>query len=80
MCSSDLWFVAYAPYDHPRIVIAVLTEQGGFGAASAGPIVKTMLEEFFHVGAYAADTAAAAGDKAGTGGRAEERDGENSER
>ena len=74
------WFVAYAPYDHPRIVIAVLTEQGGFGAASAGPIVKTMLEEFFHVGAYAADTAAAAGDKAGTGGRAEERDGENSER
>lgn len=47
------WFVAYAPYDHPRIVIAVLTEQGGFGASSSGPIVKTMLEEFFHVGAYA---------------------------
>lgn len=47
------WFVAYAPYAHPRIVIAVLTEQGGFGSASSGPIVKTMLEEYFHVGAYA---------------------------
>ena len=47
------WFVAYAPYDHPRVVIAVLTEQGGFGALSSGPIVRTMLEEYFHVGAYA---------------------------
>ena len=47
------WFVAYAPFDHPRIVIAVLTEQGGFGALASGPIAKSMLEEFFHVGAYA---------------------------
>ncbi|KMO87858.1 peptidoglycan glycosyltransferase [Megasphaera cerevisiae DSM 20462] len=47
------WFVSYAPYDHPRIVIAVLVEQGGYGIASAGPIVKSMLEEFFHVGTYA---------------------------
>jgi penicillin-binding protein 2 len=47
------WFVAYAPYDHPRIVIAVLTEQGGFGALSSGPVVKTMLQGFFHLGAYA---------------------------
>ena len=44
------WFVAFAPYDHPRIVIAVLTEQGGFGASSSGPIVRAMLEEFFHIG------------------------------
>ena len=44
------WFVAFAPYDHPRIVIAVLTEQGGFGVSSSGPIVRAMLEEFFHIG------------------------------
>lgn len=49
------WFVAYAPYDHPRIVIAVLTEQGGYGSSSSGPIVKSMLEAYFHVGAYAPD-------------------------
>ena len=36
------WFVAYAPYEHPRIVIAVLTEQGGFGSLSSGPIVRSM--------------------------------------
>lgn len=47
------WFVAFAPYDHPRIVIAVLTEQGGFGASSSGPIVRAMLEEFFHIGTAA---------------------------
>ena len=68
MCSSDLgktgtaenfggtdhgWFVAYAPYEHPRIVIAVLTEQGGFGSLSSSPIVRSMLEAYFHVGEYA---------------------------
>ena len=47
------WFVAYAPYEHPRIVIAVLVEQGGFGSVLAGPIVRSMLEEFFHIGTYA---------------------------
>ena len=48
------WFVAYAPFDHPRIVIAVLVEQGGYGSSASAPIVKEMLEEFFHVGKYAA--------------------------
>lgn len=47
------WFVAYAPFDHPRIVVAVLVEQGGYGGVASGPIVKMMLEEFFHVGEYA---------------------------
>lgn len=47
------WFVAYAPYEHPRIVIAVLTEQGGFGALASGPVAKMMLEEFFQVGEFA---------------------------
>lgn len=51
--TDHAWFVAYAPYDHPRIVIAVLVEQGGFGASTAGPIVKSMLEEFFRIGPYA---------------------------
>lgn len=47
------WFVAYAPFDHPRIVVAILVEQGGYGGVASGPIVKMMLEEFFHVGEYA---------------------------
>ena len=47
--ADHAWFVAYAPFDHPRIVIAVLTEQGGFGALASGPVAKSMLEEFFQV-------------------------------
>jgi len=26
------WFVAYAPYDKPQIVVVALVEQGSFGA------------------------------------------------
>ena len=43
------WFVAYAPYDKPRIVVVALVEQGGFGAISAGSIVRPILEEYFHI-------------------------------
>jgi penicillin-binding protein 2 len=38
------WFVAYAPADDPQIAIAVLLESGAWGAADAGPIVRTMLD------------------------------------
>lgn len=43
------WFVAYAPYDKPRIVVVTIVEQGGFGVSSAGPITKAVLAAFFHV-------------------------------
>lgn len=43
------WFVAYAPYDKPKIVVVVLVEQGGFGVSAAGPIVRDVLEAFFHI-------------------------------
>jgi penicillin-binding protein 2 len=38
------WFVAYAPYDKPTIVVAVVVEQGGFGSDSAAPIARKILE------------------------------------
>lgn len=43
------WFVAYAPYDKPQIVVVALVEQGGFGAGSAGPIVRDILSAYFKV-------------------------------
>lgn len=49
------WFVAYAPYDKPRIVVVALVEQGGFGAGSAGPIVKAILESYFNIQTPAID-------------------------
>ena len=41
------WFVSYAPYDKPRIVVVAIVEQGGFGAGSAGQIVRSVLEAYF---------------------------------
>lgn len=43
------WFAAYAPFDKPRIVVVVLVEQGGYGVSSAGPIVRKVMEAFFHI-------------------------------
>jgi len=43
------WFVAYGPYEDPRIVVVVIVEQGGFGASSAVPIAKKILEAAFNV-------------------------------
>lgn len=43
------WFVAYAPFDNPTVVVAVIVEQGGFGADSAAPIARKILEAAFGV-------------------------------
>ena len=40
------WFVAYAPADAPRIALAVLVENGGFGAQSAAPIARRVFDYF----------------------------------
>ncbi|MGI6092115.1 MAG: penicillin-binding protein 2 [Veillonellaceae bacterium] len=47
--SDHGWFVAYGPFDDPRIVVAVIVEQGGFGSSSAVPIAKKILEAAFNI-------------------------------
>jgi penicillin-binding protein 2 len=37
-------YTAFAPADHPRIAIALVVENGGFGAASAAPIAKAAMD------------------------------------
>lgn len=39
------WFTCFAPADKPRVVVTVLVEHGGFGAATALPIAKRLLRE-----------------------------------
>jgi penicillin-binding protein 2 len=39
-------FTAFAPADKPRIAIAVVVENGGFGAAVAAPIVRKALDYY----------------------------------
>ena len=38
------WFIAYAPADKPKIALAVLVENGGFGAQAAAPIARKVLD------------------------------------
>lgn len=44
------WYAAYAPYDHPKIVIAVIVEGGGEGNTAALPVAKDALQWYFTQG------------------------------
>lgn len=47
------WFVAYGPFDKPEIVVLAMFEHSGFGSESAAPVVKEIMDAWFHVGDYA---------------------------
>ncbi len=49
------WFVAYAPFEKPEIVVLVMFEHSGFGSDSAAPVVKSMMDAYFHLGEYSRD-------------------------
>nr|WP_153662124.1 penicillin-binding protein 2 [Shewanella intestini] len=38
--------VAYAPYEKPTIVLAVVLENAGWGGANAGPLARALLDEY----------------------------------
>ncbi|MDZ7682415.1 MAG: penicillin-binding protein 2 [Fodinibius sp.] len=40
------WFICFAPMDDPKIAIAVLVENGGFGSISAAPIASLLVEQY----------------------------------
>lgn len=42
------WFVAYAPFEDPKISVAVLVEHGGFGASAAAPIAKKVIARYLN--------------------------------
>src|SRR5450631_452078 len=40
------WYIAYAPTTAPKIAVAVLVENGGFGAQAAAPIARAVFDYF----------------------------------
>jgi peptidoglycan glycosyltransferase len=41
----DSWFIAFAPAKNPKVAVAVALEnQTGFGATTAGPIAKSIVQ------------------------------------
>jgi penicillin-binding protein 2 len=42
------WFVCFAPRDNPKIAVAVIVENAGYGATWAGPIARMMMEKYLN--------------------------------
>ena len=42
--NDTAWFVAYAPYNDPKYVVACVIEQGGGGSDTAAPVVAEVLD------------------------------------
>ncbi len=40
------WFIAFAPADAPRIALAVIVENGGWGASAAAPIARKVMDAY----------------------------------
>jgi penicillin-binding protein 2 len=40
------WFIAFAPVDKPKIAIAIIVENGGFGASVAAPIARKLFDAY----------------------------------
>jgi len=47
--SDHSWYASWAPADHPRVVVVVLIEHGGFGVEAAAPAAREIYSAFFHV-------------------------------
>ncbi len=43
------WYASWAPFSHPKVVVVVMIEHGGFGAQAAAPAAKEIYQAFFHV-------------------------------
>jgi penicillin-binding protein 2 len=47
--SDHSWYASWAPARHPRVVVVVLIEHGGFGVEAAAPAAREIYSAFFHV-------------------------------
>ncbi len=45
---DDSWYASFAPYGHPKLVVVVQIEHGGFGANAAAPAAKQIYQAYFH--------------------------------
>ena len=44
---DNAWFVGFAPYRNPEIVVAAFVENGGWGAEAAAPVAHAVLETYY---------------------------------
>jgi penicillin-binding protein 2 len=44
---DHVWFLAFAPYDHPKYALAIMVEGGKSGGGVAAPMASAILEKIF---------------------------------
>ncbi|MGD0038326.1 MAG: penicillin-binding protein 2, partial [Bacteroidota bacterium] len=44
--TDHAWYIGFAPFDHPRIAIAVLLENAGMGGVKAAPIAGRVMQQY----------------------------------
>jgi penicillin-binding protein 2 len=42
------WFIGFAPYENPRIAVAVIIENAGFGGTEAAPVAGRVMEQYLY--------------------------------
>ncbi|AXE30115.1 penicillin-binding protein 2 [Chromobacterium phragmitis] len=50
------WFIAFAPVEKPKIAVAIIVENAGFGAAAAAPVARGLFD-FYLTGKIRSDLA-----------------------
>ncbi len=49
LTNTHAWFTAFAPFQNPEIAVSVVIEGGGEGFDVAGPVVRQIIEQYFHL-------------------------------
>ncbi len=44
---DNAWFVGFAPYRNPEIVVAAFIENGGWGGEAAAPVARAVMETYY---------------------------------
>ena len=44
--ADHAWYIGFAPFDHPKIAIAVLLENAGMGGVKAAPIAGMVMQKY----------------------------------
>jgi penicillin-binding protein 2 len=44
---ENAWFVGFAPYRNPEIVVAAIVQNGGWGSDAAAPVAHAVLETYY---------------------------------
>lgn len=42
------WYIGFAPFDNPKIAVAVMLENSGFGGAKAAPLAGLVMEKYLY--------------------------------